>query len=63
VLGLRVTFGREVLIEDDLGDAGAVAEVEEDEVAVIAASVDPPHQHNIFAGIAGAKLTAGMGAL
>ena len=63
VLGLRVTIGREVLIEDNLGDAGAVAEIEEDEVAVIAAAIDPAHQDDIFAGIAGAKLTAGMGAL
>ena len=63
MLGLRVTFGSKVLVEDNLRDAGTVTQVEEDEIAVIAATIDPAHQHNVFAGIAGAKLPAGMGAV
>ena len=63
MLGLGVAFGREVLVQDNLRYAGAVAQVEKDEVAVIAAAVDPAHQHHVLAGIAGAKLATGVGAL
>jgi hypothetical protein len=63
MLGLRVALGREVLIQHNLRNSGAVAQVEEDKVAVVAAAVDPAHQHNIFTGISGAKLPTGVGAL
>ena len=60
LLALGVAVGRELLVEHDLGDAGAVAQVEEDEVAVIAAAVDPAHQHHLFAGVGGAQCAAEM---
>jgi hypothetical protein len=63
MLGLGVAFGGEVFIEHHLRDPGAVAQVEEDEVAVIAAAIDPAHEDYIFAGVGGAKLPAGMGSL
>ena len=37
----RAASGRNSRVEDDLGDAGAVAQVDEDELAVVAAAVDP----------------------
>ena len=63
MLGLRVAFPREVLVQNDLSDSGAVAQVEKDEVAVVATAVDPTHQHDRLAGVFGAKLPTGMGAL
>ena len=51
LFALRVAFGSEFFVEHNLGNAAAVAQVEEDEVAVIAAAVDPAHQHNVFAGV------------
>jgi hypothetical protein len=56
-----VGFGGDFLVEDDLRDAGAVAEVEEDEVAVVAAAVDPAHEDNVLAGVGGAQIAAEMG--
>ena len=55
-------------VEDDLGDAGAVAEVEEDEIAVVAAAVDPAHERYGFAGVGlvnvtGAQVATHVGAL
>jgi hypothetical protein len=50
-------------VEDDLGDAEAVAEVEEDEAAVVAAAVDPAHEGDGFAGVGRAELAAGVRAL
>ena len=43
-------------------DAGAVAQVEEDEVAVVAAAVDPAHEDDLLAGVGGAQFAAEMGA-
>ena len=60
LFALQVAFGRQLLVEDDLGDAGAVAEVEEDEVAVVAAAVDPAHQNHLLAGVGGAQVAAQM---
>jgi hypothetical protein len=61
--GLGVGERGGFFVEDDLGDAGAVAEVEEDEVAVVAAAVDPAHEGNGLAGIGGAQVAAHLGAL
>ena len=44
MLAFQVAVRRKLLVENNLGDAGAVAKIEEDEVAVIAAPVDPAHQ-------------------
>ena len=40
-LGEGVCAGRVGVVDDDLGDAIAVAQVEEDELAEVAAAVDP----------------------
>jgi len=56
---LRGRLGQ-LLVEHDLGDAGAVAEVEKDEVAVIAAAVHPAHQNHLLAGVGGAQFAAKM---
>ena len=40
-LGAGVGFGAALFIQHHLGDAGAVANVQKDEVAVVAAAVDP----------------------
>ena len=50
------------LIQDDLCDAAAVADVEEDEVAVIAATIDPAHEDDLLAGVGGAEVAAHVGA-
>ena len=60
VLGARgvglVVRGADLLVDDDLRDAGAVAQVEEDEVAVVAAAVDPAHQNHVLPRVFRAKL-------
>jgi hypothetical protein len=43
-----------------LGYAGAVAEVKEDEVAVVAAAVDPAHENHLLACVGGAEIAAKM---
>ena len=58
LLALCVAFGRELFIQNNLTDAGAVSQVEEDEVAVVAAAVDPAHQHHLPAGVGGAQRAA-----
>jgi hypothetical protein len=53
-----MAFGGQLFIEHDLADAGAVAEIEKDEVAVVAAAVDPAHEDDLLAGVGGAQVTA-----
>ena len=55
--------GCDLLIDDHLRDAGAVAQVEEDEAAVVAAAVDPAHQHDVLPRVFGAKLSTHPGPL
>ena len=45
------------MIEDELSCAGAVAEIDEDQAAEIAATIDPAHEHNLFTCILSAKLS------
>ena len=46
--------------EYDLGYAGAVAQIDENKLAQIAAPIDPSHEHDFFTGIGEAKLSAHM---
>ena len=62
LFALRVALGSELFVEHHLGNAAAVAHVEEDQVAVIAAAVDPAHQDHVFAGVGGAQIAAVVGA-
>ena len=59
-VGFVMNFGAGVGGDDDLGDAAAVAQIEEDNVAEIAAAIDPPHEHNFRAGVGGAQLATHM---
>ncbi len=61
-LALQVPIGSELFVEHHLGDARAVAHVEKDEVAVVAAAVDPAHQDNRLPGMRRAQFTAKVGA-
>ena len=45
-VGLGVGLRRLLRVHDDLDDAAAVAEVEEDQAAVVAAAVDPPGERH-----------------
>ena len=49
-VGLRLRF----FVEDDLDYAGAVADVEEEQVAEVSAAVDPAHYDGVGAGVGGA---------
>jgi hypothetical protein len=57
--GMRV--GRVGRVDDDLGDPMAVANVEEDELAVVAAAVDPARQAGAAAFVGAAEGAAGVG--
>ena len=60
--GLFVDGGVAFGIEDNLHDAGAVAEIDEEQAAVVAALVDPSHEHGFFAGVGGAESAAHVSA-
>ncbi len=60
---LGVGLGGDGLVEDDLGDAGAVAEIEKDEPAVVAAAVYPAHEGYGLAGVGGTQGSAPVSAL
>jgi hypothetical protein len=45
-------------IEDDLGDTGAVAQIDEDNVPEVVAPVDPSHQRGLFARFGEAESAA-----
>jgi len=55
-----VNGGIQFMIEHDLRHAGAVAQVDEDDLAKIAAAVDPSHEHNFFARVGEPKRSAHM---
>jgi hypothetical protein len=49
-------------MEDELADAVAVAEVDEDHATEIAAAMNPSHQNDALADVGGAQLSARVGA-
>ena len=59
---LRVGFRLCFFVEDDLDDAGAVADVEEEEIAEVAAAGYPAQDDGVFAGVGGAQGAAVVGA-
>jgi len=61
--GNRVRLGRVGGVDHDLGDPVAVAQVKEDELAVVAAAMDPAGQARADARVGGAQLAAGMAAV
>ena len=58
-----VGLGRFRGVHDDLGDPVPVTQVQEDELAVVAAAVDPAGQARAGAGVGGAELAAGVRAV
>ena len=63
LFGLGVALRGPVFVEHDLGDPGAVTQVEKDQVAVIAAPVHPTHEGDLFAGVLRAELPTSVRAL
>jgi hypothetical protein len=55
----RVAF----FVEHNLRNARTVADIDEDEVAKIAAAVHPSHEHSSLARIGSAKSATAVGAL
>jgi len=58
LFGFRMRLGVQLLIEDDLRDAGAVAEVNENQLAEVAAAMHPAHEDDVLIGVRGAECTA-----
>ena len=58
--GDRVRLRRLLRVDDDLGDAVAVAQVEEDELAQVATAVDPAGERDRAADVLGAGVGAGQ---
>ena len=57
---LFVQLGAALAIENHLRHARAVADVDEDQVAEVAAAVDPSHEHGFLAGVGSAELSASV---
>ena len=55
--------GRRIRLDHALGDAVMVAQVDEDQPAMVAAAIDPARQAHGLADIGFAELAAGMGAI
>src|SRR5579872_1436950 len=62
LLAFDVAIGGDLFIKDNLGDAASVAEVEEDEVTVVAAAIDPAHEDNGLTCLGGAQSATHVGA-
>ena len=60
LFGLACTAASAIGVEDDLRHAVAIAQVDEDDAAEIAAAMDPAHQQGALAGVGGAQLSAGV---
>ena len=60
MLGFGVDGWVAIGVEDELRDAFAVAQVDEDHAAQIAAAVHPAHQDGALAGVGGAQFAAGV---
>jgi hypothetical protein len=55
-----VDIGFGVFVEDELCDAFAIAQVNENHSAQIAAAMDPAHEQGFLAGIGSAQLPAAV---
>lgn len=61
--GVRLKKGAGVGLEDDLGDAIAVAQVDEEQAAEISPGVDPAVQDNLLSNVLDGQVTARMSSL
>ena len=57
-LTLGMGFARDLFVQHYLGNAGAVAHIQKDQVAVVAPPVHPSHQNNVLAILLYAELSA-----
>ena len=57
-----VRFGMHLVVEHDLRQTRAVAQVNEDQLAQIAAAMDPAHQDHLFFSVRRAQVAAVVGA-
>jgi len=57
-MGLAMGVRGDIRVEDDLDDALAVAQINEDDAAVVAASVHPPHQDHVLPRVGGPEVAA-----
>src|SRR5471032_1130985 len=58
----RLDGGLDVFVKDGLAVAGAVAEIDEDDRAMVAAAVAPAHQNHGLTRVGSAQFAAHMGA-
>jgi len=58
VFSFAVSFGLRLFVKDDLDDAGAIANVEEEEISEVATARDPAHHDGVFVGVGGAEIAA-----
>jgi hypothetical protein len=58
---LTVGIGLHLGIEDDLNDAFAIAKIDEDDPAVVAAAVHPSHEDHFFSCVGSREMPAVMG--
>ncbi len=63
LLGFGVRCGLRLLVEDHLNDAGAVAHIEEEQIAEVAAARHPAHDNGVAPFVFGAQFAAVVCAL
>src|SRR5439155_3360650 len=61
--GLAVQFSIVFGVEDDLSDAFAVAQIDKNELAVIAPAIDPAHHHDLLSLVSGRQFSAHVSSL
>ncbi len=62
LFGFFVRFGMQLFVEHNLRQSRAVAQVNEDQLAQIAAAMNPAHQDHIFISVRRAQVAAVVGA-
>src|ERR1700674_3993016 len=63
LLGFGMRGGLRLLVEDHLDDAGAVADIEKEQIAQVAAACDPAHHNRVAPFVFGAQFAAVVCAL
>jgi hypothetical protein len=58
-----VAFWSQILVQHNLRDPGAIAQVQEDQVAMVAAAVYPSHQDDLLARLLRAEFPTSVRAL
>ena len=58
LFGLGMRLGLRLLVENNLYDASAIAHVEEEEIAKIAAAMDPAENNDVLIGVGSTERAA-----